>query len=902
MKVRRPPRPPRLAERLLRLVISDEHAREAVLGDLQEDYAGRASRSATLARMWYWLAAAAMVGWYLWARLRDALRAWRAKPKGDSSMHRLWSDARFALRSMRRTPIFSATAIVTLALGVGGTTAIFSVVNAVLLKPLPFEDSDQLVAVWHTAPGMGAEAMPMSPATYFTYLDESRTFDIGLWDHARVTVTGVAEPERVNAMLVTEGILPLLRVSPILGRGYTTEDASPGSEYPVILAYGYWQRRFAGDPGVIGRTMHLNGAEVEIVGVMGQRLRFDAFDPAIYLPLVYDRSRARLGNYSYQGIARLRPGATIEAANRDAARMNPLARERYPGKTQAEFDAMGFGTVVRPLKESLVGNTVTLLWVLFGAVGLVLLIACANVANLFLVRAESRQRDVAVRKALGASRGQVARQFLAESLLLGTLGGAAGLGLAYAGLRLLVRIAPENLPRLDEISIDATVLLFALGLSLAAGLLFGLFPVFNYGRTNLVAALKEGGRSSSDGRQRYRLRNVLAVSQVALALVLLIGSGLMIRSFQALRNVKPGFERPEEVLTLRLSIPRSAAPEREDAARVHERIIERLAEIPGVTSVSAAASVGMDRWDGNDGIHVEEFPVPEGEVEPVRRLNWVAADYFATIRNPVLAGRSIDWDDIHQRRPVAVVTENFARLYWGEPSRALGKRISTGRAGPWREIVGVVGNVHVKGVREDPTFLVYWPMVVVEDDGDVFAWRGMRYAIRSERRTPQSLMPEVRQAVWSINPVLPLASVQTLAEILARSMARTSFTLVMLAIAAAVALLLGAVGIYGVISYIVGQRTREIGVRMALGARREDVSRLVLRRGGLVAAVGIAIGLAAAVGLTRLMSAMLFGVSPLDPVTYAAVSVVLAGIALLATYIPARRAASVDPVEALRWE
>ncbi len=838
-------------------------------------------------------------------RLTGPGRRPKSEPRRDFLMQTTMADLRYAIRSLAKNPGFTLTALVTLALGIGATAAIFSVLNGVLLQPLPFHQPERLVGVWHTVPGRGDGKYPLSPGTYFTYRDENHVFEeIGLWRTTQVTVTGLDEPERVMMMQVTDGTLPTLGIEPILGRRFSAQDDTPGTPLTVMLGNGYWRRRFGGDPDVIGQTLLLNGLAIEIIGVMPPGIRILGNDPAVYLTLRFDRSRVTAGNFSFRGLARLRPGVTMEEANRDIARMLPLAPERFPGgPTAAKMADANYGPDVHPLKVDEIGNIGRVIWVILGTVGLVLFIACVNVANLFLIRAETRQREIAVRAAMGAGRSRIARQFLAESLVLGLGGGTVGLGLAYGGLRLLVRLAPDNLPRVDQITITPVVVWFTLAIAVATGLVFGLLQLLRFSAPNLANALRSGGRGTSDGKERHRLRNALAASEVALALILLIASGLMVRSFQALRQVYPGFDRPDEVLTARLSIPSREVPDAEAAARMHESILERIGGLPEVMSVGASSSIAMDGLTSNNGVDVEDFPTPENELAPSRRYKWVAGDYFATMGNPVLAGRVFTWDDMRNAATVVVVSENFAREYWGQPNRALGKRIRVGGGGPWYEIVGVVGNVHDDGVAADPPTIVFWPFVMADFWGSTpYVWRTLSYAIRVRVADPASVLSRIRQSVWSINPNLPLANVKTLDQILADSMARTSFTLVMLGIAAVVALLLGMVGIYGVISYVVAQRTREIGVRVALGAQQGNVRMLVLRQGGLVALIGVAVGLAAAAALTRLMAALLYGVSPLDPITYAAAAVGVTLVALLACYFPARRATTVDPVEALRWE
>ncbi len=816
----------------------------------------------------------------------------------------LWQDLRYAARTLRKQPGFAAVAALTLALGIGANTAIFSVVHGVLLKPLPFHEPERLVGVWHRAPGLNIPLLEQGAATYFTYRESGRVFeDIALWDSQEVSITGRGEPERAQALRVTDGLLPILRVQPLLGRFFTKEDDAPGSPRRAILTHGYWQRRFGGAPDVVGRSLDVDGRPCEVIGILPPSFKFLRTDPAMLLPFRFNRAEVVVGDFSYRAVARLKPGATLEQANADLARMIPLTFDRFailPGLTRKLFDEAQIGPQVRPLSRDVIGDVGGVLWILAGTVGIVLLIACANVANLFLVRAEGRQQELAVRTALGASRSRLARELLCESVALALAGGALGLLLARAGIGLLARLAPAGLPRIDEISIDPVVLVFTLAISVLTGLLFGLIPVVRFGTPN-VAALKEGGRSASDAPGRHRARNALVVSEIALAFVLLIVSGLMIRTFIALQQVDPGFVRPEEVQTFRVSIPRALIEDPQQTALAHEQIARRLEQVPGVVSVGLSSSVTMDGNRGSTPIFVEGFTEPGRALSPIRRYKRIAPGYFETMGNPVLVGRPITWTDIHQGRPVVIVTENLAREYWTTPAGALGKRITQSLENPWREIIGVVGNERDDGLNRAAVATVYWPMLLKPWWNEpIDVQRTMAYVVRSTRVGSPGFLRELQRAVWSVNPNLPLASVRTLDEIHANSMAQASFALVMLAIAATVALLLGSVGIYGVIAYIATQRTREIGIRMALGAQAGDVRRLFLRHGLLLAAVGIGLGIGLALALTRVMSALLFGVSPMDPVTYVTVAAGLATVALLATYLPARRASRTDPIIALR--
>ncbi|HEU4457450.1 MAG TPA: FtsX-like permease family protein, partial [Longimicrobium sp.] len=570
----------------------------------------------------------------------------------------------------------------------------------------------------------------------------------------------------------------------------------------------------------------------------------------------------------------------------DLARMIPLLPDQYA--------AFRLRPDIHPLAREVIGDIDRPLWILLGTVCIVLLIACANVANLFLVRAEGRQREIAVRAALGAGRGRIARQLLAESTVLGIAGGAGGLLLAWAGTGLLRRIAPAELPRVEEIGIDGRVMLFALGISLLAGVLCGLLPVVKFGAPSALA-LREGGRGASEGPARHRVRNRLVVAEIALSMMLLVLSALMMRTFLAMRQVEPGFTGAAELQTFRVSLPPEEAPDAESVARSFERIARRLEQVPGVASVGISSSITMDGEDNTNPLYVEGVSGGEGELPPFRRFKSVAPGYFETMGNRLVAGRPIAWEDIHGGRRVVVIAENLAREYWGEPSRAIGGRVRNDADGPWDEVVGVVGDERDDGLDRPATAIVYWPMM-----HQSYARRTMAFALRSSRAGTPAFLRELREAVWSVNPRLPLAAVQTVEEIRAGSMARTSFMMVMLGLAAGVALVLGVVGIYAVISYVAAQRTREVGTRMALGAQRSDVRRLFLRHGLSLTLGGIALGVVGSLLLTRTIAAFLFGVRPTDPLTYAAVGLGLTGVALLASYLPARRASRLDPIVALR--
>ncbi|MGC1106382.1 MAG: ABC transporter permease [Candidatus Acidiferrales bacterium] len=811
------------------------------------------------------------------------------------------------LRRLRRAPLFTFLTLLMLAFGVGSNIAVFSVLEGVLLKPLPYPHPEQLVGVWLTAPGINLVNVELSPADYFVYRGQSLVFeDIGLYDGDTDTVTGVGDPEQIHALNVTDGTLSILGVAPMLGRSFSRSDDLPSAPQTVLLTYGYWQRKFGGNPSAVGQTIIVDGEPRQIIGVLPQKFHFlDQPDPALIAPFQLDRSKTFLGRYSFDALARLKPGVTLAQANADVTRMLPIVLRSFPappGFSLNLFQKAHIGPNLRLLKRDVVGDIGSLLWVLMGSLGMVLLIACANVANLFLVRTEGRQQELAIRTALGASRGRIAGELLFESLVIGLIGSVLGLGLARAAVRLLVALAPSGLPRIGDIGIDGRVLLFTLAIAILTSLLFGSVPVLKYAGANAGTGLREGGRTLSQSRERHRARDILVTLQVALAFVLLICSGLMIRTFRALSQVSPGF-RPAEAQTFRISIPSSELSDDERVPRVEQQIRDKIAALPGVSAVAFSRSVPMDENRWQDPIYAQDHSYAQGEIPHLRQFNLVSPEYFQTLGIPLVAGRSFTWAETYDKIAVAIVGENFAREYWGTPANALGKRIRVSTVDDWREIVGVVGDVHYNGMTEDAPSSVYFPIMAAKLDSDpLHVERSPAFTVRSPRAGSQAFLNEIRQAVWSVDADLPLARIRTLGDLYGASIARTSFTLIMLGIAGAMALLLGAVGLYGVIAYSVSQRTREIGIRMALGAQQKEVTGMFVRQGLLLTGIGVAFGLVAAFAAMRLMSSLLFHVSPVDPLTYAAVTVGLVAAALLASYLPSRRAANVNPVEALRAE
>ena len=824
----------------------------------------------------------------------------------------LGSDLKLVFRRLRKSPGFAATVLLTLAIGIGANTAVFSVLNSVLFKPLSYPEAEQLVAVRLIAPGAAGLAdfsngLRLSPSMYFTFAEQNRTFQsLGVWIAGVANVTGLAQPHEVHTASITDGVLQTLSVPPLLGRWLLPTEQNPHGAKAVMLSYGYWQRRFGGDPSVIGRSIEVDSQPRQIVGVMPQGFRMVNADFDLLVPLGFDRNKQTLAGFGFQGMARLKPGVPIAQANADVTRMLPIWMDSWsngPGFDSHFYEVWRITPALRPLKEEVIGSVGNVLWLVMGTIGVVMLIACTNVANLLLVRADARQQELAVRAALGAGRARIAWELLLESLCLGLLGGVLGVGIAYEGLRLLAAIGPANLPRLGEISLDVRSLGFTLGLSLFAGLLFGSIPALRYARARTTVALRGAGRTASVSRERQHSRDLLVVAQVAMALVLLVSAMLMIRTFQALRHVEPGFSQPEHVQTMRTSIPASLVADPQQVTRIQNSIADKLAAIPGVRSVGFASAAPMEGIESNwDEIYFKGKSM--GDVTPLRLFKNVSPDYFRTTGTRLIAGRDLTWTEVYGLRPVAIISENLARESFGTPSAALGKQLREFEDMPWHEVIGVVEDVRENGVQDKAPAIVYWPSMMAGIYGPhtFDAARTVTFVLRSDRAGTEGLLNEMRQAVWSVNASLPLASVRTMQEIYSQSLARTSFTLVMLGIAGTMAFVLGIIGIYGVISYAVLQRTREIGIRLALGEQKGRLRWMFIRSALVLTGIGVAIGLAAAAGLMRLMKSLLFGVSPLDPFTYVSVLIVLAASAVLASYLPARRAAAVNPVEALRAE
>ncbi|HEY6488598.1 MAG: ABC transporter permease [Terracidiphilus sp.] len=825
-------------------------------------------------------------------------------------MAHLYEQFRLVLRRLARAPLFSIIVLLTLALVIAANTVVFSVVEGVLLKPLNYPRSEELIGVWYKAPGVGLPNIIIGSFLYLTDRDQNKTLqDVGAYRADSVSVTGIGQPEHTQSVTVTDGTLPLLGVRPMLGRLFTRRDDSAGAPKTVILSYGYWQKRFGGNRSAIGRSLTVDGSAHEIIGVLPRDFRFlDETDASLYIPMQIDRNQVKLGNFNYEALARLKPGVTLEQASADIGRMVPIAIHSYPapeGFSTKVFESAQIQPNLKPLKKVVVGDIGNVLWVLMGSIAMVLLIACANIANLLLVRAEGRHRELAIRSALGASRSSIASELLLESMILSLAGTMVGLGVAFAALRILVATAPAGLPRISEIGIDSPVLLFSLGLALVVGLVIGLIPVLKYSRVQTSTGLREGGRSLSQSRERHRARKTLVIIQVSLALVLLICSGLMIRTFRAMVRVSPGFTDPASLETFSIYIPETQIPDtqKERVLRTQQAIADKLAAIPGVRSVSISTSIPLNGDMNFNPVAAADHFYKDGELPPLRAFKYIGPGTFATMGTPLVAGRDVTWAEEYEKRPVAIVSENFAREYWGTAANALGKRVREAQTEDWHEVIGVARDVYYDGVSQPASSIAYWPLYQDHFNGDKeMMRRSVNFILRTPRAGSAALFSEMQRAVWAVDPDLPLADAKTVGDLYRKSMARTSFTLVILCVAGSMALLLGVLGIYGVIAYAVSQRSREISIRLALGARRETVTSMFVLEGLSLTGIGVAIGLVVAFLTMRLMSSLLFNVPPVDPWTYALATGCVLVIAALASYLPSRRATTIDVVEGLRAE
>ena len=807
-----------------------------------------------------------------------------------------WNDLRFALRGLARSPGFTTVVLVTLALGIGANTAVFSLVDGVLLRPLPFDDSQDLIEVAHL--GGEQDRLGTSEALYLFYAEHARTLE-GIAPHrgtaANLSTDG--DPERVTGEAVTPSWFEVLQAETALGRVFTDTEGSPGGEPVVILSQPLWRDAFGANPQMVGTTVLMDGVARRVVGIMPAGFAWPDPETRFWVPLVIDPTRASIGDFSPRAVARLAPGASLEAAQAEAADLMTRLPDLRPG-TEFLRDA-GLAARLVTLKESVVGDAQRTLWILVGTVGFVLLIACANVANLLVVRTQMRGRELAVRVALGAGRLQVGRLFFTESALLAGASAVLGLLMARVAVAWGLRVAPTTLPRLSEVGVDARAVGLTALLAGGTALVFGLLPVLGYGSAGIAARLRAGGaRGGTGGRDRQRLRSVLVVAQVSLALVLLVGAGLMIRSVQTLRSVDPGFTG-EGVVAVRLTIPAGEVPDARATVALQRQILDRVRALPEAQASGLVSGVPLGGGSFFN-VEVEDHPRADDDLPIMSHVRWASAGYFETLAIPMVEGRPLQpGDDAVGLRGV-VVSRAFAERWWPGES-ALGRRVRTAfDGGEWYEIVGVTGDVHLRRLEEPAEEAIYFP-TLSGPAIDPIATRSADLVVRTSG-DPMSMIPQLRREIRAINAHIPLANVRTMAQVLSESTARASFTATVLSAASLVALLLGMVGIYGVVSNLVNQRTREIGVRMALGAPASNVRRMVVRQGVGLALVGAVVGLAGALLLSSVLASLLFEVTPTDPVTYGAVIVVLVGVAWLACWVPATRAARVHPSQALRAE
>jgi putative ABC transport system permease protein len=815
-------------------------------------------------------------------------------------MGNLLQDLRFGARMLLKQPGFTLIAIVTLALGIGANTAIFSVVNAVILRPLPFHQPERLVQVFDNFQKQNLSRINVSVPEFFDYQRETKSFEkLAAYASFNANLAAIDNraPERLQALAVTHELFDVLGVVPYKGRGFTPEEDMEGHDTSVIISYGLWQRRFGSDPNIVGRTVSINAQDLTVVGIMPEGFNFPQQTEvwATFGFTAQQLTQQQRGSRFLNVIGRLKPNVTLREAQSEMDTIAARVAQQYPMNYS---EKSGWGVTVVPLLEVYVGDIRPALLILLGAVGFVLLIACANVTNLLMARGAARQKELAIRTALGAGRLRVVRQLLTESLLLSIVGGAAGLLLAVWGIELLTRWTPANVPRVHDVSLDGRVLLFTFIVTLLTGILFGLIPALQSSRTELNETLKEGGRSGAGGVHRGRIRNVLIVSEVALALMLLVGAGLLLKSFSRLLSVDPGFD-PSNVLTMNVSLPQRGYEETQKRANFYHETVQRISTLPGVETASAVSILPLSPTTQSGTTTAENSVVGPDDVGVEADWRWTTPDYFKTMGATLLRGRSFTEEDKEGTPLVAIVDESFARRFYPNED-AIGKRIKRGgfkSQNPWMTIVGIVKYIKNRRLDAGSHVQAYFPYYQDPQPST------MSLAVRTKPSVDAStLSASVRQAVQGVDRNQPIYNIRTMQQIVSESVAQQRLSMLLLAIFACAALLLAAVGLYGVLAYLVNVRTHEIGIRMALGASRRDVLKLIVGQGMILTIIGIAIGLAGAFALTRIMSSLLFDVKATDPVTFIAVSVVLAIVALLACLIPARRATRVDPMIALRYE
>jgi putative ABC transport system permease protein len=806
-------------------------------------------------------------------------------------------------RRLRRTPVFTATALVVLGVGLGATTTMFSIVNAVLLRPLPFPNSERLVEATHTAAISGLQRLEQSDATFLLYQRHNTVFDdIGVSRAVDLSIApadaSAGDAERVAGAGVSASWLPTLRISPARGRAFTADDDRPGAPGVVVLSDGLWRRKFGADPAIVGRSVIINGSSRQVVGIMPPTFRYPSPSTQVWYPLQLDPAHTDAGSFNYDAVARLKPGATREAAVADLARAIPRLLDEYPSDIpRAMFEKAHLTPIVTSLHDAVVGDVSRLLWILLAAVGVLLTIACANVANLFLVRAEGRSRELAVRTALGAGGTAIVLHYLSEAILLALGGGAIGAALAAAGIRLLsVLPSGVSVPRLAEVSLDPIVGLFAVAITFASAAAVCAVPLLRTRRIAIAAVLKESGRATTTGAGRHRTRAMLVVAQIALALLLVASSGLLARSFSRLRDVNLGFD-PANVTTARVALPEARYATAAPALNFYESLLNRTRALPGVRDAALSTWLPLTSDANNSAVTVEDYAAEPNAVPPVHAVNNVSSSWFATMRIPILSGRTLGTQDAAHPVREALVSRSFARRYWKSGS-ALGRRIHLGLDEPWFTVVGVVGDVHLTALDKPGEEAVYFPLVLPSGDSAVVHSR-VALAVATNQAAP-TLSTDIRRIVRDLDAGLPTYGQQSMDAIVGDASAKARFLVLMLGAASAIALVLGAVGIYGVMAYGVSLRQREIGVRMALGARPADVSRMISRQGLALASVGVVIGLAGAIASTRLLRGLLYDVSPTDPLTLGVTCAVLLATAFLSSWFPARRAANVDPASVLR--